>query len=254
MQLVQPALRRARIADDLVAAELQALHQPHQVLDGLVVQLTRQPLPLILLALQHLGADSPRVQDLQRRVDQNQTLASNVEQEVEISSIVPVQAAPDEAVVEGRLLNESQRGMDGLVVRLEDKAGNPLSAVGPVTTGQGGYYALRLGPDLLKQLGAASQGGVFLAVRTPDGQLVQRTPQPLQIDPGARVNLSAAFTRADLGGGRVQPDGPVGPKPGGPGGDTPSGPVGPKPGGTRGATPGGKRSGRIKPGGETGKS
>ena len=212
-------------------------------------------LELEALRLQRkLGADSPRVQDLQRTVDLNQTLASNVEQEVEISSIVPVQAAPNEAVVEGRLLDESQRGKEGLVVRLEDQVGNPLSAVGPVTTGQGGYYALRLGPDLLKQLGAASQGGVFLAVRTPDGQLVQRTPQPLQIDPGARVNLSAAFTRADLGGGRVQPDGPVGPKPGGPGGDTPSGPVGPKQGETRGATPGGKRSGRIKPGGETGKS
>ncbi len=214
----------ASLFDELAGSRSDALAS----LQDLVV--ARQSLlELEALRLERkLGTGSPRVEELQWRVIQNRTLTKNVAQEVEASSIVPVQAAPEEAVVEGRLVDESQRGLEGLVVRLEDRAGNPLSAVGPVTSGQGGYYALRLSPDVAKQLGASAQGGVFLAVRTPDGQLVQRTPQALPLEAGARINLSAAFTRADLAGRPVRPDEPPRPRPSGPtGGGTPPGPAGP---------------------------
>ncbi len=145
-----------------------------------------------------LSDADPRVRQLEELMALNRVFANDLEGEIEMATAQPVQVTPDQALVEGRIVDEKQRGIEKLVVTLEDANGKPLHKLGQAETGKAGYYALRIDHAELEKMSKAAQGRIFVAVRTSDGTLLDRTPEPVSLQPGERFNLSATFKRSEV--------------------------------------------------------
>jgi hypothetical protein len=145
---------------------------------------------------QRLGADHPRVQQLETQLSQNLGIVEGLEAELEASSIQPPDVSADETLVHGRMVDENQRGYVGLVVTLVDEKGQTLAKAPQARTDAVGYYFLRLAPAAVERISAA--GKVFVAVQTLRGEIIHKSEQPVQLEKGARIVAGATLSAGDL--------------------------------------------------------
>lgn len=175
---------------------------------------------LAQLELHRLGSqldeDHPRRRGLEARLDYHQALTADLEARLEAASITVPPVAADATLVHGRVLDENERGLTGIMVSVEDDQGKPLGGVRTARTDGAGYYALEVSHDVLVRPGDMPDS--FLTFRSMKGRVLQREDKPLELASGARLVQSAAFVRGSLQpvqpGARTAPGPPPRSRPG----------------------------------------
>jgi hypothetical protein len=145
-----------------------------------------------------LGADHPRVRQMEARLKQNSRLIQDLEVEVEIAKIQVPEVSEQDALIHGRIVDGNNRGLSGLTVYGEDINKKELRAVGSSETNASGYYALPISADKLPQLATVKDKGIFLAIRTRSGKVVYRWPEPVPLAEGSRQVENLALNRETL--------------------------------------------------------
>lgn len=145
-----------------------------------------------------LGAQHPRVGQLQARLESNLQLIQALDVEHEIAQIQVPAVAEGGALLHGRVKDENGRGLNGLSVFVEDEKGETLRFLGCVETDASGYYALPVDAAAVARLAEGTPDGIFLAVSTRRGTPVYRETNPVKLSGGDRVVVEVELNRRDL--------------------------------------------------------
>lgn len=105
-----------------------------------------------------------------------------LEIEKELMVIEVPEVKEDEVLVHGRITNENLRGVEGVVVSLEDAEGKPVHKFSDKTS-ESGYYSFVIEPATLRNVPTE----VFFKVSTSKGTVLYSNPEPLKLKKGARV-------------------------------------------------------------------
>ena len=135
-----------------------------------------------------LGPDASRVQYLAARIDQHGAVATQLAVEEEIARVRTPRVDAQDAVVQGRMMSDDQRGLAGATVRLVDAQGKAVAGVDPVQTDASGYYVFVMNPQVAKMVTAA--GPVSVAVGE-DKPVVPEGAKPIVVASGSRVTVEA---------------------------------------------------------------
>lgn len=184
-----PALQEA--VGQLGANRLQALNdlKEIQILNQVLLQREAG-------RLKHkLGEDHPRVQQAQARLQHNMRLVKEMEVNVEMASITVPDVQEEGALVHGRIVDENDRGLAGLVVFLTNQKGKAISALGSAESADSGYYAL---PQAAETVARYRETAVYLTICTREGKVVYRHTPALTLGAGDRAVVDAVLNRADL--------------------------------------------------------
>jgi hypothetical protein len=163
-----------------------------------------------------LGPDHPRVQQLIARRQELLRGSQRLAEAQEAISVRVPEVDKSAVLVYGRILDENQRGIGGLVVSAVDAQGQVVKAVGQATTEANGYYALPIDPG---QVPEAVRQKVRLVVSTSTAKVVHQEQTPLKLTAGTRQLTEVRLDRAKVGNPPVTPR----PTPGGSGGESPRG-------------------------------
>lgn len=179
-------------SERLDASQLEAFREfrDFQLMGQILFQWEKQRLE------KQLGSGHPRVRLLKDRLKQKEAFLSDIEVELEIARIKAPEAAEDSAQVLGRIFDEKNRGIAGLMIVLEDEKWQPIRFAGRPATDASGYFSFVVDEKLLKKL--ASLDGIYLAISTPVGRVVYRKPDPIKLAAGERIVVNVSLCRADL--------------------------------------------------------
>jgi hypothetical protein len=139
-----------------------------------------------------LGAEHPRVRDLELRMKVNPALLSAAASALGRTKAAEPAPVPDRAVVYGRVLDGKTRGLEGLTVAWEDDRGQPIRALGEVKTDATGRFIATLSAESLAKM---PQDGAWITVRNAGGALLHRESAPVKPSLGERAELSVALDR-----------------------------------------------------------
>lgn len=154
-----------------------------------------------------LGSDHPRVERLRTRRDLSLQLVQGLHAELETASIRVPEVEDEAVLIQGRVRDETQRGVAGLEVVVEDEEGKPIRALGAARTNASGYYALAVDPGTAEKL---ADKEAFLTIRTPTGAVYHRATEPLSLVKGARVYREMSLRRARIHPSQPSPAPPEG--------------------------------------------
>lgn len=197
-QVTQHLLQALALAS---TAQVEGLQQTRdtQVTLGALLQTEAQRLA------KKYGADHGRVQQINASLQRNATLIEDLEVEMEIVTIRQPEVDDKSALVQGRVTDQSRRGIAGLIVFLGNEQHKPHRFLGAAETDLSGYYALTIAPEALAKLPEAAPNGVFLVVGTRQGTVVHQGAEALQLKAGVQLTLEVTLDRNDLGTGPVCP-------------------------------------------------
>ena len=145
-----------------------------------------------------LGKQHPRALDLRARAASNMALIESLQVEREIIQIKTPEVAEQDALVQGRVMDENARGFDGLTICLIDKEDRPASNLKPGTTGVSGHYAIALDQDLASAIAEKQCPSLFLGIFSPRNRLLYKTKRSLSIKPGVRITEDVTLDRKSL--------------------------------------------------------
>ena len=145
-----------------------------------------------------LGKDNLRVQQVKASLKRNQTIARDLEVELEIAKIRVPEVDPKDSLIHGRIVDENRRGWRGLAVYLADVQGNIIHALGKAQTDASGYYALPIKAETLKQVAESIKDGVLVVVYNSKGELIYRHKNPVMLVGGDRNLVEIVLKRSDL--------------------------------------------------------
>ncbi len=134
---------------------------------------------------QQLGPADPRVQLARGQLATRAEAIRQLNVETELLTIQEASPPSGGSVVDGRIMDTTQRGRAGQVVELV-RADGSRSGVA-ATTDATGYFAIQLNADQAAQLARA---GVFVQVSDPAGNVLQRSTTPLAVGAGVVVRTS----------------------------------------------------------------
>jgi hypothetical protein len=141
------------------------------------------------LARKH-GVHDPRAQRMIRAAGGAQAMLSALETSRDSAPRV-VSAAPDEAVVYGRVASDDLRGAAHVTIMLEDANGRVMRAAGSATTDASGRFTLRIAPAVAKKLSGKE---LIVTARDTKGEVIYRAAKAVTL------NLNTAVeTEIDLG-------------------------------------------------------
>ena len=138
-----------------------------------------------------LGTDHPRVQNLRERRETLLNSIKSLEVEQQLGKIQPVEVDDTEALVEGRIFDESGQGVSGLEVKLVDKNGDMI-ADEPITSDQSGYFAIKLDAERVKERKPAE-----LMVSSSTREEIYRS-ELLEVNESSRLRLDVKIKRSEL--------------------------------------------------------
>ena len=144
------------------------------------------------------GSGHVRVQQAKSRLQRNTKTIKDLEVELEIVDIRQPEVDEKSALLQGRVVDENNRGMARLVVYLSNGQGQLLPFLGTAETTRVGYYALPLSPQVLQKLAKAEPEGVFLSIRTLQGKSIYQRPAATQLKSGDRITLEVRLNRQTL--------------------------------------------------------
>ncbi|MCU0541834.1 MAG: carboxypeptidase-like regulatory domain-containing protein [Oscillatoriaceae cyanobacterium Prado104] len=154
-----------------------------------------------------LGTDNLRVQQFQASIKRNQTIAKDLEVELEIAKIRVPEVDPKDSLIHGRIVDKNRRGLAGLVVSIADVRGNAIRAFGKTTTDVSGYYALPVKAEVLQKVTASIKEGVVVVVSNANEELIYRNHNPVRLVASDRILVESVINRSDISspGGGKQP-------------------------------------------------
>jgi hypothetical protein len=177
------------------AANINALQQVRdvQVLMGSLLQHEAKRLE------KKLGRENPRLQQVKASIKRNQTIAKDLEVELEIAKIRVPEVDPKDSLIHGRVVDENLRGWSGLVVFIADVQGKIIRAIGKAETQDSGYYALIITAATLKKVAELIEKGIFVIVCNSKGELIYRHQDLLMLKGGDRILVEdIVLKRSDL--------------------------------------------------------
>ena len=149
------------------------------------------------LAKKH-DENNPKVQRINNTFTLTENLLQNLEVELEIAKIKVPEIPEGGALVHGRVVDRSNRGIAGLTVHLENEKGKSLRFMGGSETDASGYYAFPIDPTALAKLSKAAIDGVFPKIATRTGRIIHREFTPLKVAEGDRKFVEIPLKREDL--------------------------------------------------------
>lgn len=185
-----------RLAEEIDQLEGHARVVRRQSLDGL--RTLQSAVGALLRNESHrlrrkLGDEHPRVQGAEEGRAHQREMMQEVEAALAVTRIDVPEADEGEMLIHGRITDTSQRGIQNLVVELEDDRGRRITRLDAVETGPSGYYAIVVDE---KEMERVSGREAFVRVRRPDGRVVHRHREPVQIAPGRHRLVEVAVDRA----------------------------------------------------------
>jgi hypothetical protein len=121
---------------------------------------------------------------LRSRAKASLNLLRTLERQEELAKIKVPDVPEGGALVHGRVVDGSGRGVEGLIVCGEDQQGKRNSVLGKAETGAAGYFAFPLDS---KSLGSLASAEIFLTVVTSRGEVVSRDAVPFEIEASTRM-------------------------------------------------------------------
>ncbi|OEU62771.1 MAG: hypothetical protein BBJ57_10235 [Desulfobacterales bacterium PC51MH44] len=149
------------------------------------------------LAKKH-GENDLKIQRIRNNLTLNENLLQDIEVELEIAKIKVPEISEGGALVHGRVVDRSNRGITGLTVHLENENRKSLRFMGRSETDASGYYAFPIDPTALAKLSKAAAEGAFLTIATRTGRGIHREFTPLKVAEGDRKFVEVALKREDL--------------------------------------------------------
>jgi hypothetical protein len=134
-----------------------------------------------------LGADHPRAEALAKRLDRSRDVVRDLSAEAEIARIRVPTVGEKDVLVYGRVTDERLHGVGGLLVSFTDEAGKPQRAHGRSESDVTGAFSLSIAAAERGKAPAETETPLFLGVFSPRGDLLHRTFDPVQLEPGARI-------------------------------------------------------------------
>lgn len=128
-----------------------------------------------------LGDDHPRVQRLATRIRYNAGLAEDLAVQIDQSAIDPPPVTEKGWTVHGRVMDQKRKGLAGLTVAIFDAEGRWMRQAGHACTDQRGYFAIVHTPEKNPDDPAQRKMLYFLHVIGPDGRILHKDPDPLQL-------------------------------------------------------------------------
>lgn len=144
------------------------------------------------------GSGNVRIQQAKSRLQRNTETIKDLEVELEIVDIRQPEVDEKSALLQGRVVDENNRGIARLVVYLSNGQGQLLQFLGTAETNRVGYYALPLSTKVLNKLAKAEPEGVFLSIRTLQGKIIYQRPEATQLKSGDRITLEVRLNRKNL--------------------------------------------------------
>lgn len=142
-----------------------------------------------------LGKEHPRVKKLKSQSNDNLSIIRELEIEEEIAKIRVLEIPKGGALVHGRLVDKSNRGILGLVVYAENEKGNRIRPFGSAETDTSGYFAIQLSTDMLTKL---QEVELYPTVSSKAEKVIHREQKPLELQPDNYVLLEIVLERENL--------------------------------------------------------
>lgn len=147
---------------------------------------------------QKFGVGHRRVENLDARLKDNLELINTLNVEREAYAVDVPEVSEDSTLVHGRVVDENHRGIRGLVVCLIDEQSRPANDAVDSVTDDSGYYAVSLDAASVERIRKGNPNGVFLAVLSPGGELLNRERKPRVLEKGARMLVEIPLGRRTL--------------------------------------------------------
>ena len=142
-----------------------------------------------------LGIAHPRVQALEAGLERNLNAIHDLDVELEVATIRMPQIDKDEALVQGRVMDENRRGISGLTICLQDSKERLLHSLGKSITDASGYYAIKMGKEMVDKM---PEAGVSLVVRLNTRRIVYSGVESLAVTAGQVVTANVRLNRNDI--------------------------------------------------------
>ena len=143
-----------------------------------------------------LGENHPKVAKMEASLRHKPNFINELEVDLEIAQIQIPEIAEQDALIHGRIVDQSRHGLSGLTVSLEDQAGSILQTTCSFLSDASGYYALPINEINIPQLLSEAPAGIFLAIRNQANKVVYRSSEPIPIAKGDRHFFEIPLSRA----------------------------------------------------------
>lgn len=151
------------------------------------------------------GEDDPRVLQMRNRLARNLTLVEHFEAEDQRRRTEVRKSSEKEALIHGRITDESARGLVGFSVMVTDEAGKDLG-VAEANVDDTGYFAVPITEEQAARL-AAENTRVYVAIKNRAGEICERRPISRSVGPGVRVTETVTLSRSRRDPAAAQPTG-----------------------------------------------
>jgi protocatechuate 3,4-dioxygenase beta subunit len=132
--------------------------------------------------LEKLGAQHPRVIEMESRIKAQPQVLAHLDAEIVKSKISVPKTDSSTWMVHGRVFDKNRKNVAGLTVSLHDEKGTWLSQMGRACTDDRGYFAIKYAPKDPKE--TATLHSVFLQVFDKKRTLLYRDTASLAVTPG----------------------------------------------------------------------
>ena len=132
--------------------------------------------------LEKLGAQHPRVIEIERRIQAQPQVLAYLDAGIEKSKVSVPRTDSSTWMVNGRVFDKNKKNVAGLTVSLHDEKGKWLSQMGRACTDDPGYFAIKYAPKDAKETAALQN--VYLQVFDKKRTLLYKDATPLAVTPG----------------------------------------------------------------------
>jgi hypothetical protein len=145
---------------------------------------------------QTLGPDHSRTQSIGRQVQRSGAALQQLEVASELSTIRETTPPAGGSAVDGRVMGADYRGKEDLRVELVRADDSPTGVAG--RTDRSGYFALAI--DERRAQALAEEGPLFVRVTDAQGNVIQRSAQPVAVAPDAPARTTVVVAAQDVPG------------------------------------------------------
>lgn len=158
-----------------------------------------------------LGTDHPRVRHLRSNLSLNTDIIRSFSPDPDRTREGTSSPGPLHAVIMGRLVDEKNLPMAGMIVDIEDEGGRKIPYLDGVRTDDAGNFIISMEPEDAAKVRDGVGGTGYLTVRDHTGKVVHQDAAPLRPDAGGQmaVNLAVPTERFSGKESALKSRGPV---------------------------------------------
>lgn len=144
------------------------------------------------------GENDRVIVDLKDRLKSNRDATRALETESELWEIRVPKTGSDEVLIHGRVTDETDRGVESVVVTMSDGQGASLG-IEHVEVGPTGYFSFAVDKKTAGRLTAEGKEGVRLTVTSTEGQVLYKTPTPVKLEKETELRTDIRIPSAGPG-------------------------------------------------------